>query len=116
MEKTECGSVWEYYLFETFIRHKCRLPNGHAGRHEGFAAEWSREAARLVPSEHPPICISCGHSLDDNNHGFDQNDGYLDGDKLVHSGSCTYCRDCNPILAAALDRHAEQRYKDRLPL
>lgn len=41
-------------------------------------------------------CPHCGHSLADNHHGFDQNDAYLDGDSLVHSGSCTYCKICNP--------------------
>jgi hypothetical protein len=33
--------------------------------------------------------------LKDNNHGFDQNDGVMDGNRLVHSGHCTYCRVCN---------------------
>lgn len=42
------------------------------------------------------FCDMCGHSLTNNNHGFDQNDGHMDGEKLVHSGSCTYCRICNP--------------------
>ena len=44
------------------------------------------------------MCGWCGHSLENNSHGFDQNDGWMEGDKLVHSGQCTYCRDCNPIL------------------
>lgn len=41
-------------------------------------------------------CNLCGHTLKDNSHGFDQNDAWMDGDKLVHSGSCTYCKICNP--------------------
>lgn len=44
------------------------------------------------------ICNLCHHSLVDNSHGFDQNDGYMDGNKLVHSGACTYCKVCNPAL------------------
>lgn len=40
-------------------------------------------------------CLMCGHSLVGNEHGFDQNDGYVDGaGNLVHSGRCTYCREC----------------------
>jgi hypothetical protein len=41
------------------------------------------------------MCPDCGHSLENNKHGFDQNDGCMDGDKLIHSGRCTYCRFCN---------------------
>lgn len=43
-------------------------------------------------------CNGCGHSLENNMHGFDQNDGWLDGDRLVHSGRCTYCKICNPAI------------------
>jgi len=43
-------------------------------------------------------CHDCHHTLEGNGHGFDQNDGWMDGDKLVHSGSCTYCRYCNPAI------------------
>lgn len=50
-------------------------------------------------------CPDCGHSLENNSHGFDQNDGYLEDDpmsesgyKLIHSGRCTYCKECNPRL------------------
>lgn len=39
-------------------------------------------------------CVSCGHPLKDNSHGFDQNDGHMEGDKLLHSGKCTYCKHC----------------------
>lgn len=53
-------------------------------------------------------CSSCGHSLRDNQHGFDQNDAYLEDDstseagyKLVHSGRCTYCKYCNPGILEA---------------
>lgn len=46
-------------------------------------------------------CPDCHHSLKENNHGFDQNDGWIEGDKLVHSGSCTYCRICNPRIFEA---------------
>jgi len=40
------------------------------------------------------ICSFCGHSLVNNPHGLDQNDVFMDGDKLIHSGSCTYCKHC----------------------
>ena len=42
----------------------------------------------------PKVCDLCGHPLENNSHGFDQNDAYMDGDKLVHSGHCTYCKYC----------------------
>ena len=42
------------------------------------------------------ICGLCGHSLENNIHGFDQNDAHMEGDKLVHHGTRTYCRKCNP--------------------
>jgi hypothetical protein len=41
-------------------------------------------------------CELCGHFLEGNSHGFDQNDAVMDGDVLVHSGHCTYCKVCNP--------------------
>lgn len=44
----------------------------------------------------PEFCESCGHSMEGNAHGFDQNDAYMDGDKLIHSGKCTYCIVCFP--------------------
>lgn len=46
----------------------------------------------------PPVCELCGHSLIRNDHGFDQNDAHMEGDKLIHHGRCTYCRECNPGL------------------
>lgn len=49
------------------------------------------------------ICSSCNHSLENNSHGFDQSDAHMDGDTLVHSGRCTYCKECNPRLKALLD-------------
>jgi len=42
------------------------------------------------------LCNLCGHDLVDNKHGFDQNDAWMDGDKLKHGGTCTYCKFCNP--------------------
>lgn len=44
------------------------------------------------------ICTLCSHSLENNDHGFDQNDFYFDGDKLIHVGRCTYCIECNSKL------------------
>jgi len=44
------------------------------------------------------VCSHCKHDLTDNQHGFDQNDGWIEGDNLVHSGVCTYCHLCNPRL------------------
>lgn len=44
-------------------------------------------------------CPLCGHSLENNNHGIDQNDVFLDEDnEFKHTGSCTYCVECNPRL------------------
>jgi len=41
------------------------------------------------------ICELCSHSLDNNLHGLDQNDAWLDEDgTLVHGGICTYCKIC----------------------
>lgn len=50
-------------------------------------------------------CELCGHSLEDNLHGFDQNDYYWDDiqAQYVHCGSCTYCKACNPALKTALE-------------
>ena len=44
------------------------------------------------------VCDLCKHPMKDNNHGPDQNDFIMDGDKLVHLGVCTYCIYCNPAL------------------
>lgn len=44
------------------------------------------------------VCEWCGHTLEDNLHGFDQCDADMDGETLVHSGRCTYCKICNPGL------------------
>lgn len=41
-----------------------------------------------------PICELCGHSLIDNDHGFDQNDWGMVGDDVVYAGQCTYCKVC----------------------
>lgn len=61
-----------------------------------------------MPTE---ICPDCKHSQENNLHGFDQNDAWLEDDptsesgyRLVHSGSCTYCRFCNPGLFEAVAR------------
>jgi hypothetical protein len=46
---------------------------------------------------HAAACSLCGHSFLNNLHGFDQNDAHMEPDgTLVHSGRCTYCRECNP--------------------
>lgn len=55
------------------------------------------------------ICTLCGHTLKNNKHGFDQNDGYLQGDKLIHNGTCTYCKFCNPIFADALAKAEKEK-------
>ena len=40
-------------------------------------------------------CKLCGHPLKDNDHGFDQCDADVnDNGELVHSGRCTYCKEC----------------------
>ena len=44
------------------------------------------------------VCGDCGHSIDANPHGFDQNDFVWshEANDYVHRGACTYCRECNP--------------------
>lgn len=43
------------------------------------------------------ICSLCQHSMENNIHGFDQNDYYEDEHgEFKHTGSCTYCKECNP--------------------
>ena len=59
-------------------------------------------ADAIMPIIHPylrtgaaNVCSTCGHSLTDNAHGFDQNDGYITEDgKLILHGTCTYCKVC----------------------
>jgi len=45
------------------------------------------------------FCPDCGHSLEDNNHGPDQNDYDYDVqlDRIFYSGSCTYCKICQKL-------------------
>jgi hypothetical protein len=42
------------------------------------------------------VCEFCGHTLENNRHGLDQNDAYYDSERdvIVHSGVCTYCKLC----------------------
>lgn len=55
------------------------------------------------------MCKLCGHSLVDNAHGFDQNDGAMYGNKFVHSGHCTYCVVCNPRLLASMNQSGDEQ-------
>jgi hypothetical protein len=57
------------------------------------------------------FCPSCMHSLINNQHGFDQNDGHMEGDKLIHSGKCTYCKKCNPWLEQRINEVKEPTLK-----
>lgn len=43
------------------------------------------------------ICPTCHHSMENNQHGFDQNDGHMEGEKLILSGRCTYCKICRGV-------------------
>ena len=54
-------------------------------------------------------CNLCGHSLTDNEHGFDQNDAWMDGEKLVHSGLCTYCKACQSMPAQEIKERLAKR-------
>jgi len=54
-------------------------------------------------------CKNCGHSLTNNSHGPDQNDMYMDGDRLCFTGTCTYCKECNPVFAAALAKAEKEK-------
>jgi hypothetical protein len=59
--------------------------------------QWRERRLRMYEDEDSEKCGLCGHYLTPNNmHGFDQNDAVMDGEKFVHSGRCTYCRECNP--------------------
>lgn len=53
------------------------------------------------------VCPDCGHSLKDNKHGPDQNDYWYDDavDGYRHSGTCTYCRECNKELTDGQYKH-----------
>lgn len=63
------------------------------------------------------FCCDCGHTLKDNQHGFDQNDAHMEGDKLIHSGRCTYCKFCNPNLNEFKDSETVVLTKDlQVPL
>lgn len=64
---------------EASLKTLNRLRNEYRAHLEGMSGE----------------CKLCGHSLDGNAHGFDQNDADIDDDgNLVHSGRCTYCKKC----------------------
>lgn len=63
-------------------------------------------------------CKLCGHTLPGNAHGFDQNDYFFDSDldQMVHSGHCTYCKECNPWLILArnfIDDRGTIRRRDK---
>lgn len=46
------------------------------------------------------ICPYCNHNMENNRHGWDQNDFGLDANgEFQHTGTCTYCKVCNPRLA-----------------
>lgn len=87
-----------------------RSPEG-VSSHTMLGDMWDRRIRNLrdakpgnvAPTATPaPLCELCHHSLKDNLHGFDQNDADFDGDNLVHSGHCTYCKECNPALGRLL--------------
>jgi hypothetical protein len=60
---------------------------------ERMERRW-REKHQAVTND---LCFNCGHSFVGNVHGPDQNDMYMDElNKLQFTGTCTYCRTCNP--------------------
>lgn len=61
--------------------------------------ERGRSLGERMSAKCEETCRLCGHSLTGNDHGFDQGDADIDenGD-LVHSGKCTYCRECREAL------------------
>lgn len=65
-----------------------------------FTKREEKKASKPAPFKKRKVkadmCPDCKHSLKDNMHGFDQNDAHMEGNKLVHHGTCTYCRECNP--------------------
>lgn len=54
-------------------------------------------------------CPDCGHTLEGNNHGPDQNDFFYNPitGKHEHSGVCTYCIYCNDKLMNRLKEEKE---------
>ena len=62
------------------------------------------------------MCGLCQHPLEDNAHGPDQNDFEMNGDKLKHFGTCTYCKYCNgaaqSAAVAAVRAESKQREKE----
>ena len=57
--------------------------------------------------------FSCKHDLTGNQHGFDQNDGWMEGENFVHSGVCIPLS-CNPRLASK--EHGQNRgCRERVP-
>lgn len=75
---------------------------GHVCTYEcarnGLECVYDTPIAEPAAPSAEPVCRDCGHSMVNNSHGFDQNDGWLDETetKIIHSGRCTYCRVCNP--------------------
>lgn len=55
--------------------------------------------------EKPKTCPYCGHYFEDNIHGIDQNDMQYDSSdgEYKHTGTCTYCKKCNPVLERMLN-------------
>ena len=60
---------------------------------------------KVVDKMQEKICPDCHHSLENNNHGFDQNDfEWLEAEEtFIHSGRCTYCEVCNPRIFEVSD-------------
>src|SRR5579859_2558397 len=83
----------------------------------GVPGEGGEGCAERIPTMSNTLsnCELCGHSLEDNEHGFDQGDAEMDGDELIHSGRCTYCRECNPYVRKARNvienKPAERRWE-----
>jgi len=87
------------------MRYPCNVLEG---RH--FREQQVRRYHALLEATVENKCSLCGHSLKDNLHGFDQNDGVMQGDRLVHTGTCTYCKFCNPTFRKALEKAERKRH------
>jgi hypothetical protein len=101
---------WSDWPIESFEERVCACSDveNHmeCGIHGEPLSEYKRTHPKLfrleipAPVLSPEECHWCKHSLKNNSHGFDQSDAWMDGDKLVHSGQCTYCKICRGESAA----------------
>lgn len=104
---------WLYFDIDNmkFVCQRCHLSSSFIPSTIDALEEivqFGREFVEIHSKCEAVICGLCNHSTEANQHGFDQNDAYMDGDKLIHSGRCTYCKGCHnpeccPLCWAIMD-------------